>query len=116
MFGLEKYRDALGRPGEGVHRARAGLGSVRDFAGLLVCGLAFAWLGGYGIVAFVFAVIVLSIVTCVAGSIAVFDTVGTIVISAGIAKVLGVPFGWTFTALLISAEFMHVLFGVHAIA
>lgn len=113
MFGLEKYKDVLGKPGQGLHRARAGIGSAKEFAGLLVCSLAYAWLGGYSIVAFLFITLILIVIVSVVGSIAVFDTVGTMLISAGLAKFLGVSFDWTFVALLLSAEALHVMFGVH---
>lgn len=113
MFGLEKYRDVLGKKGQGRHSLRAGVDSGKEFAGLLVCGLTYALLGGYSIAGFLFISLILIVITTVAGSIAVFDTVGTILISAGLAKFLGVSFDWTFVALLLSAEFLHVLFGVH---
>lgn len=113
MFGLRKYKDALGKPNQGLHSIRAGISSPKEICGLLVCGYVYATLGNHGAAASLLIVLILTVIISFVGSIAVFDTIGTMLISAGLAKLLGTSFDRTFMALLLSAEALHVAFGVH---
>lgn len=48
MFGLEKYSDVLGKPGEGVHRFRvSGLAAV-DLAGTAAIAFGLTYWNGWG--------------------------------------------------------------------
>lgn len=48
MFGLEKYADLLGKPGEGIHRRRIGGLALVDLAGTLVIASGISWWKGFG--------------------------------------------------------------------